>query len=92
MLGCALSPLPARPGTLPLLVLGALTLCACDVFPGAPPDDRLLEGPVEGLTGAQLALFVAGDEEFGRTFAPADGAGPIFIAQACVACHPGDGR
>lgn len=83
---------PAGLLPLALLALSPLGLYACDAFPDAPPDDQLLEGPVEELTGAQLALFVAGDEEFGRTFSPPEGAGPLFIAQACVSCHPGDGK
>ena len=74
-----------------LLVVG-LIIGGCDTFPNAPRDNLVLEGPVDGLTGTQLALFVAGDEEFGRTFAPFEGAGPLFIAQACVSCHPGDGK
>lgn len=71
-----------------------LTLVAgCNaLLPGAPSQDQILEGPVEGLTGQQLAAFVAGDEEFARRFGVADGLGPIFVAASCEACHVGDGK
>lgn len=75
-----------------LALLAVLALAGCDLFPDAPADDQVLDGPVEGLTREQLALFADGDEEFGRTFAPADGLGPIFISTSCEGCHPGDGR
>lgn len=66
---------------------------ACDVFtPSAPPDHALLDGPIEGLTPAQMALFLRGDGEFGRRFAFSEGLGPIFNAASCDTCHPGDGR
>jgi CxxC motif-containing protein (DUF1111 family) len=71
----------------------ALTLVACEaLLPSAPPGDSVLDGPMDGLTGPQLALHVLGDGEFGRTFAAFEGAGPMFVAQACAACHPGDGK
>lgn len=79
------------PGIITALA-AALSIAACDTFPSAPRDNLVLEGPMDGLTGTQLALFVAGDEEFGRIFAPSEGAGPLFIAQACASCHPGDGK
>jgi CxxC motif-containing protein (DUF1111 family) len=52
----------------------------------------VLDGPVEGLTPAQLAAFIRGDGEFGRRFAPATGLGPVFNDVSCAACHSGDGR
>jgi CxxC motif-containing protein (DUF1111 family) len=75
-----------------LLVL-ALSLAACDaLLPSAPADDEVLDGPIEGLTGAQLATFAEGDEEFNRTFGAEEGAAPMFVANACGACHVGDGK
>ena len=74
------------------LVLAAL-LAGCDTFlPSSPPDDSVLDGTVEGLTGAQLAAFSRGDEEFNRIFGPAEGSGPLFVASSCGACHVGDGK
>lgn len=66
--------------------------CGEPLFPGAPRDDEILEGPIAGLTGPQHAAFARGDAEFGRAFSPADGLGPVFIAQSCDACHGGDGK
>ena len=71
---------------LPLLV-------GCDtLLPSAPSDDEVLDGPIEGLTSAQLAVFAEGDEEFNRTFSAEEGAGPMFVASACGSCHVGDGK
>lgn len=70
-----------------LLLAGCSTL-----LPSAPDDTALLDGPMPGLTGPQLATFLAGDREFARTFAAADGLGPIFVATSCASCHVGDGK
>lgn len=67
------------------------TATGCDVLPEAPPDNELLDGPIEGLTDAQRAAFFRGDEEFNRIFAADLGLGPLFIAPSCASCHPGDG-
>jgi len=76
------------------VTLSLVTLVACDVpfVPEAPDDSSLLEGPIDGLSAAERATFVRGDGEFGRRFTPADGLGPVFIAQSCDACHAGDGK
>lgn len=63
----------------------------CDLLPSAPPDEEILDGPIEGLTSTQLALFTRGDEEFGHRFTVEEGLGPLFIASSCNSCHPGDG-
>jgi CxxC motif-containing protein (DUF1111 family) len=74
------------------LVLVTL-LTGCDSFlPESPADDSVLDGTVDGLTGAQLAAFSRGDEEFNRIFSPSDGSGPLFVASSCGACHVGDGK
>jgi len=66
---------------------------ACNtILPDAPTPEGVLEGPVPGLTGQQLAAFLSGDGEFSRRFAPADGLGPIFVATSCESCHVGDGK
>jgi CxxC motif-containing protein (DUF1111 family) len=71
----------------------ATLLVACDsLLPAGPDDTTLLDGPVSGLTGAQLAAFAQGDEEFNRVFSDGEGAGPIFVASSCGACHVGDGK
>lgn len=78
-----------RPSALVLVVV----LAGCDAFlPSSPAGDSVLDGTVDGLTGAQLAAFSRGDEEFNRIFGPSDGAGPLFVASSCGACHVGDGK
>ena len=73
--------------------LATTVLVGCNaVLPDAPSEDSILEGPVENLTGQQLAAFMAGDREFSRRFGPIDGLGPIFVATACESCHVGDGK
>ncbi len=72
------------------LVLG---LSACDaLLPSTPRDEEVLDGPIDGLNGAQLATFAKGDEQFNRVVSAAQGAGPLFVATACGACHAGDGK
>lgn len=76
-----------------MAIIGFLTAAACSgVGPSAPPDDSLLAGPLEGLSGAQLRQHIRGDEAFGRIFGAADGLGPIFVAESCERCHVGDGK
>lgn len=71
----------------------SLATGACDsVLTEAPEAGDLLDGPIEGLSPAELAAFVEGDEQFGRPFSVAEGLGPIFNNVACAACHSGDGR
>jgi CxxC motif-containing protein (DUF1111 family) len=66
---------------------------ACDhLATQAPPDGDVFDGPVEGLTNAELAAFARGDAEFEQRFAPSTGLGPIFNNASCAACHSGDGR
>ena len=68
-------------------------LAACgDAFTNSPDPGDVFDGPIDGLTAVELAAFVEGDGQFGRSFAPADGLGPIFNNVACAACHSGDGR
>jgi CxxC motif-containing protein (DUF1111 family) len=75
----------------PLVLLLGVVIAGCELLPAAPPDDELLDGPIDGLTTAQRAAFFRGDEEFNRIFSVDDGLGPIFIAPSCATCHPGDG-
>ena len=69
-----------------------LAACGDALLPGAPDDSLLLDGPVEGIAGTQLALHARGDGEFGRRFTPADGLGPLFVATSCDGCHVGEGK
>jgi CxxC motif-containing protein (DUF1111 family) len=74
-----------------ILVVSAV---ACDkLLPAAPPDDELLDGPVEGLTHEQNAIFLKGDIAFNDgIFNKQTGLGPLFVATSCGTCHAGDGK
>lgn len=73
-------------------LLAAVAACS-KVLPGAPPEDELLDGPVEGLTGEQNLIFLRGDIAFNdEVFTPITGLGPIFVATSCGTCHAGDGK
>lgn len=76
-----------------LFVLGFLML-ACETFePDAPSEEDLLDGPIEGLTTAESAQFLAGDIAFNNDiFTTRSGLGPIFVATSCGSCHAGDGK
>ena len=84
----------ARAGrVLGVLVLLGLGLSACDaLLPSTPRDEEVLDGPIDGLNGAQLATFAKGDEQFNRVVSAAEGTGPLFVASACGSCHVGDGK
>jgi CxxC motif-containing protein (DUF1111 family) len=74
---------------LPLLFGAA----GCDqLATGVPIEGDVLDAAIEGLTAAERAVFVRGDAEFSRRFAPSTGLGPIFNDASCAACHSGDGR
>lgn len=67
---------------------------ACDkILPATPADDQLLDGPIEGLTPEQNAIFLRGDVAFNdEVFTPQTGLGPLFVANSCGTCHAGDGK
>ena len=69
-------------------------LLSCSKFEPAPPaEETLLDGPVEGLTTAQQAQFLAGDIAFNdEIFTASKGLGPLFVATSCAGCHAGDGK
>jgi CxxC motif-containing protein (DUF1111 family) len=76
-----------------LLVLSVVLVACSKVLPAAPPDDELLDGPVEGLNGEQNQVFLRGDIAFNdEVFSPATGLGPVFVATSCGTCHAGDGK
>jgi CxxC motif-containing protein (DUF1111 family) len=69
-------------------------LAGCDwMIPPPPAANELLDGPVEGLSNAENARFLAGDRAFNDViFTEATGLGPVFVATSCGSCHPGDGK
>ena len=80
--------------TLFIIVLTIAGLVACEkLLPGAPPEDSLLDGPVEGLTPEQHLQFLRGDVAFNdEVFTKETGLGPYFVATSCGTCHAGDGK
>lgn len=74
--------------------VGALLfLAGCEALLTEAPDPRdLLDSPLEGLSPEEEALFLRGDENFGRAFTPEEGLGPIFVQASCSHCHIADGR
>ncbi|MDX1627556.1 MAG: di-heme oxidoredictase family protein [Fulvivirga sp.] len=80
-----------------LLFIGliGIVIAGCDelLFPEAPAENEILDGPVEGLSFEEQNQFLAGDIAFSdEIFTPATGLGPLFVAPSCGSCHPGDGR
>jgi len=71
-----------------------MVIVACEkMLPKAPPDDELLDGPVQGLTYEQNRRFLAGDVAFNEEiFSTQNGLGSIFVATSCGSCHAGDGK
>lgn len=76
---------------LAFLILGFLVSCEEGLI-DAPQENEILDGPIEGLTTAQQIQFLNGDLAFSDVFTIDEGLGPIFIANQCLSCHPGDGR
>lgn len=71
-----------------------LVFTSCEkIIPAAPEENELLDGPVEGLSFAQQAQFLAGDIAFNdEVFTKETGLGPLFVATSCGSCHIGDGK
>lgn len=80
-----------KPGA--IVCIGLLSLSCSNFETEAPDDDKILDGPLEGLTYEQNRRFLAGDIAFNdEIFFSQTGLGPTFVANSCVACHAGDGR
>ncbi len=79
---------------LTVIILVIIAVVACEkILPQAPPDDELLDGPLEGLNYEQNRRFLAGDVAFNdEVFTSQTGLGSIFVATSCGSCHAGDGK
>lgn len=76
-----------------IIFIAAVVVGCSKLLPGAPADDAILDGPVEGLTPEQHAVFLRGDIAFNdEVFTAATGLGPYFVATSCGSCHAGDGK
>ncbi len=80
--------------TISSLFAGIFLVASCSKFePPLVPDDELLDGPVDGLSTAQTAQFLAGDLAFNdEIFTRENGLGPLFVTTSCGSCHAGDGK
>ena len=83
----------------PFVILLAIASCMIGVYscsefePPVPADDKVLDGPVAGLTMTQSLLHAKGDAAFtNQVFTSLTGLGPIFVASSCASCHAGDGK
>ena len=76
------------------MVIILIGLIACEkLLPEAPPDNSILDGPVDGLSQEEKKMFLRGDRAFNdEIFTEASGLGPIFVASSCGSCHAGDGK
>lgn len=83
----------------------ALSLVACNLTSASeapqPPLPRVAARrvkvdrpglPLERLSATELAQFKQGDALFDTTLRESDGLGPLYVRDACSACHAGDGR
>lgn len=77
-----------------VLIFVIIGIVACQkLLPKAPPDNELLDGPVEGLSYEENRRFLAGDVAFNdEIFTSQTGLGSIFVATSCGSCHAGDGK
>ncbi|MEX0966501.1 MAG: di-heme oxidoredictase family protein [Bacteroidia bacterium] len=76
-----------------IVLFASLVLMSCHkLVPPEPNEDEILDGPMEGLTTAELAQFLKGDVAFNEQFTAESGLGPTFVATSCGSCHVGDGK
>jgi len=76
-----------------MLAVVVFAVTACEkLLPGAPEEQDVLDGTVEGLTTTQTAQFLRGDAAFVRVFSTTTGLGPLFVSNSCISCHAGDGK
>ncbi len=76
------------------MVCAVTILLSCEeILPPSLNDNELLDGPLEGLTTAQLSQFLEGDIAFNdQVFTSETGLGAVFVATSCSSCHAGDGK
>lgn len=74
-----------------LILIFIISSCS-KLQPQLPKNDETLDGPIDGLSQAQNAQFLAGDLAFNEVFTSTKGLGPVFVANSCASCHAGDGK
>lgn len=88
-----LSMRPPLRHLVPALAVIAVTAAACAEFATEPPaNGEVFDAPFAELSAGELRVFLAGDAEFSRRFAPSTGLGPVFNNASCFSCHSADGR
>ncbi|MGG7034954.1 MAG: di-heme oxidoredictase family protein [Flavobacterium sp.] len=77
-----------------MVVVGLWALTSCEnLLTDIPADEKILDGPVEGLSSSEMLEFIEGDAAFNdQVFTAETGLGPLFVATSCVSCHAGDGK
>lgn len=76
-----------------IMLFTIIAIVSCEkMLPPEPKNDEVLDGPMDGLTSAQLSQFLKGDAAFSETFTTETGLGSIFVATSCISCHAGDGK
>ncbi len=76
-----------------LLIVLSVQLSCKKLEPAAPEDHETLDGPLEGLSDEQRAMFLKGDIAFNDdVFTKETGLGPLFVSTSCGSCHAGDGK
>src|ERR1700755_3236873 len=77
-----------------LILICLVTILSCQKLePKMPPDDKTLDGPIDGLTADQKLQFLRGDAAFNNEiFTKETGLGPLFVSTSCGSCHAGDGK
>lgn len=93
---------PPTRTTLLFTVVASLSLAACNLWTkpengqAAAPARRVKLDrpnlPLSTLTEHELGRFKLGDALFEATVRESDGLGPLYVRDACSACHVDDGR
>src|SRR6185369_15554038 len=78
-----------------------LTIASCNLAPDKVSEDAPRARkvnvdrpglPISTLKRDELDRFQRGDALFEATIRDSDGLGPLYVRDACSACHAGDGR
>ncbi|MHB1070505.1 MAG: di-heme oxidoredictase family protein, partial [Gemmatimonadaceae bacterium] len=73
---------------MPALAIVAATVAACAELATEPPaEGAVFDAPFAELSAGELRVFLTGDAEFSRRFAPSTGLGPVFNNASCFSCH-----
>lgn len=75
------------------LIIMCMVFFSCESsYVAVPSEDELLDGPVDGLSSAELQQFLRGDVAVNEVFTRQTGLGSTFVGTSCINCHAGDGK